>query len=195
MVIAIHGLGDRPDRFGKLFLQYQGKARIVLPRGPHRAGGGRSWFETDIRNGIVVKVDEEEFEESLRRLASLAKRVSEEKPTVGKPVVTGFSQGGILSFALAAESPESIRGAIPVAGMLPRKLWPVKAAGKDGMTCRLQALHGRDDSLVPYDEAKSSVEHLAKMGWEAQLETFPDTGHTISFEMRQRLYELLETWQ
>ena len=42
----------------------------------------------------------------------------------GKVVVTGFSQGGMLSYALALHHPELIEYALPISGMLPEVLWP-----------------------------------------------------------------------
>ena len=53
------------------------------------------------------------------------------------------------------------------------------------------ALHGKDDTLVPYAKAEDSVRALGELGVDARLEGFPDVGHRVSAEMRLRLFRLL----
>ena len=191
LIIAVHGLGDRPDRFKKLFLSMPFAARVIVPRGPADYHDGYSWFTTEIKDGKVVRLVYGELRASARRLALLADAMAERWPTVGSPVITGFSQGGILAFLVAADHSGSIAGAIPMSGIWPRELRPSgplpTASGRPAVV----ALHGEEDALVPYAEAQESVLAMRALGMEVRLEGFQDVAHRVSAEMRLRLFELL----
>ncbi len=187
-VIALHGLGDRPDRFAPLFARFEMPLRVVVPQAPLDYHGGYSWFETEIAGGEVRRIDVAGIRESARRVALLARALVRDGGTVGRPMVTGFSQGGILSFALAIHHPEVISLSVPMAGTLPRELWP---DGPVADAPRLVALHGQDDTLVPAADAGALVAHLAGLGMPSSMELFPMVEHRISAEMRSRLFALV----
>lgn len=192
MVIAVHGLGDKPPRLRRMFDDFHSPARIILPRGPTKYSSGFSWFRTVIRNGTVVEVDLEQTSESAKRIAELAYALAREKPTVGKPIITGFSQGGVLSFMVALFHPDCIAMAIPMSGMIRYRAWPDKGFEVPGKTRpKVIALHGKQDRLVPYGDAKGTVELMQRLGFDATIEGYDNVEHRISHEMRQRLFELL----
>jgi len=190
MVVALHGLGDTPKRFRNLFLGVDQPMRVILPQAPKRYSSGYSWFDTEIKRGKVRKVALEQIEESARRVAELATELAKKRPTSGKPAITGFSQGGMLSFMVAVYHPDTISLAVPIGGLIPEKLWPAGEV-KEGPLPRIVALHGKDDRLVPFSKAKATVEHLAKLGHDARLEQYEHVAHRLSYEMRARLFELL----
>lgn len=192
LVIAVHGLGDRPDRFRKLFTRLPFEARVIVPQGPDRYYGGYSWFPTEIEDGKVTRLDHDAMRKSAQRLAWLAEALEVRWPGSGKPVITGFSQGGILSFAVAAAHPEAVVAAVPMSGLWPQPLRPTGPLPAAATRPVVVALHGQDDKLVPLAGARESVAALEALGMEASLETFPAVAHRISAEMRARLFHLLK---
>ena len=118
LIIAVHGLGDSPKKFAGLLSGFKEPARVVCPRGPVPHGKGYSWFDTRISKGRVTSIDLAEIEEASDRLALLIATLSKSRPTKGKAVITGFSQGGVLSFVVAFRHPDSVGAAIPVGGMV-----------------------------------------------------------------------------
>ena len=104
------------------------------------------------------------------------------KPTVGKPILTGFSQGGVLSFVVAVTRPELIAGAIPMGGWLPDSFL-TDAPAPPGAPA-LRALHGKADPLVPFARTKAVLERLEKAGWDATYTGYPGAKHTLGPEMR-----------
>ena len=191
MVIAVHGLGDNPDRFSKLFIHYATPYRVIVPRGPTSHGrDGYSWFDTSIDKGRVTYINTQEVKDSARRLAALADDLSAVRPTRGKPVVMGFSQGGMLSYAVAVFHPDSISMAIPIGGAIMSEILPGKRAD-DAPNPPIVALHGERDRLVQFVLAEKTVEHLQKMGYGARLSAYETVEHRLSFEMRRELFDLL----
>jgi phospholipase/carboxylesterase len=192
LIIAAHGLGDRPDRFKKLFLRLPFAARVIVPRAPGDYHEGYTWFATEIEDGHVKRLDYATMADSAQRLAWLAEALVIQWPTAGKPVITGFSQGGILSFVVAASHPDLVAAAIPMSGLWPVEMRPSGPFEAAGSMPVVVALHGEEDGLVPFDSAHESVEAMKALGMDARMEPYPDVAHRISGEMRLRLYELLQ---
>ncbi|MBK8255803.1 MAG: dienelactone hydrolase family protein [Polyangiaceae bacterium] len=188
LVIAIHGLGDNPSSFVKLFDGFSGKAHFIVPAGGLPWSDGYAWWP------ITGQIDEMNMaagvEAATHRL-STALREWQAGPIAGKPIVTGFSQGGMLSFALAAKHPDQIGEAFPVAGLLPTPLVP--AAWPAGMSKpRVFAFHGDSDSRVPFALGKRSVENLKNLGLEVELKSYARVAHAITPEVRRDLFTELE---
>jgi phospholipase/carboxylesterase len=174
LVIALHGYGDTPENFQAIFTDWPFAARVIVPRGYEEAGRGRAWFqarvqggEPELSRGAIAAAD---------RLAPWIAAMAKSRPTIGRPIVTGFSQGGILSFTLATRHPEVIGTAIPLAGLLPQGAQPIPGRP----TAPVIALHGDADSIVPYGGAKAGVATLVASQAQAELVTYPGVDHRLT---------------
>ncbi|WP_437663339.1 alpha/beta hydrolase [Sorangium sp. So ce1182] len=190
LVVAIHGLGDRPESFAGLLSGVDFKARLIVPRGLTPYHDGYSWFalqqalgSDDVGQGIL---------RAAGALAATLERLAAERPTRGKAVVTGFSQGGALSFALALHHPRVVGAAFPVGGWVPPSALP-GAGAVDPATPALVALHGEADRRVPIGPTREAIATLSRLGVKASLEAYPDVGHTVSAEMRRDLVRLIRS--
>ena len=195
MLVGIHGLGDRPESFALLFDTLPIPARIILPRAPNAHGDGFSWFhftphadEAAMAEGVAAAAD---------AVLELVGRLQRELPTRGKPVLTGFSQGGMLTFALAARAPTSAALFVPLAGFLPYSLRPppkqeVGGGATMGATgVRVIAFHGAADPVIRITAARQSVQALVAAGYVAELRDYAAQGHTLSPTMRGELSRVL----
>jgi phospholipase/carboxylesterase len=97
-------------------------------------------------------------------------------------LVTGFSQGGILSFALAARHPDAVAKAFPVAGLLPGALAPKARAAP------VVAFHGTADDVLDVEGGRAAVAAFQAAGGEALLREYPGVRHTITTAMRVELW-------
>jgi phospholipase/carboxylesterase len=189
MIVAIHGLGDEPHAFAELFSTFPEPARLVLPRGlaPTELGGW-SWFPIRARDGDV-----EGLAAGIRKaadaIAPAVAALAEQRPTLGKPVVTGFSQGGMLAFTIAVLHPDLVSAAVPVGGWLPPPLWPTEKR-KPGQP-RIVALHGTEDNAVAFEPTKQATTHLKKLGWTVELKSYDGVRHVITPEIRRDLHDHL----
>lgn len=174
-LVALHGLGDRPEAFCRLFTGLEARARVVCPAAFDPWGpSGRSWFALS---------DDEKVRAA--SIAAAAARLAEWLPRwrgAAAPVVTGFSQGGMLSLALAARHGHAVRAAVAVGGALPAPLWPESAAGLPPVV----VLHGAEDRRVPLAPTLALVEAWQARGGKADLEVFPGVGHHVPPELRAR---------
>lgn len=182
IVVAVHGRGDRPDRWVETWRAFPARARIALPRAPTPLGDGFSWFAfrdgmTDEQFGAEVGAAEEKL---WRGIAKLADRKQ-------KLVVTGFSQGGILSFAMASRHPDAIARAFPVAGSCPGPLLPKDKARAAPIT----AFHGTEDDVLAIRWAREAVHAFQEQGNEASLREYPGVRHAMPLELRTDLWNAI----
>ena len=188
LVIVIHGLGDKPSRSWLDLIDPNTHARLIVPEAPRPYMNGFAWFDygashqapEHLAAGIRGATD------SLARLIEQVQRAYHRDERV---VVTGFSQGGMLSYALALLRPDLVRVAIPISGMLPLPLWPTRNAG--GQAPRIQALHGTADRVVPFEADRQLSERLRALQFAAELTPFARTGHTITQSMREAVRSAL----
>jgi phospholipase/carboxylesterase len=187
MIIAIHGLGDTPEGFAGLLSGFDRPARVILPRALDPYEPGWSWFPIRARDADV-----EGLAAGIARAATILApaiaELSEQRPTRGKPIVTGFSQGGMLAFTLAVHHGELFAAAFPVGGWLPPPLWPAAKPGTDPkLAPPILALHGEADSAVKHGPTAEAVEQLRRTGYAVELRSYAKVGHTIPEAMHADL--------
>lgn len=181
VVIAIHGLGDRPESFGSIFDGMTARARLILPYGLSSYSDGFSWFPI---SNLEPKALAEGTTHAANELALMIASLEKSRPLQGKPIVTGFSQGGMLSFTLAVLHPERIGEALPIAGLLAPPLYPSSwPMGK--VMPRVHAFHGDADNRVPIAGGRDTVRSLSGVGFTATLVEYPNVRHSVSSEMRR----------
>ena len=146
-------------------------------------------FTTHVVTGTVVAGALATLTLAADVIAPAVAALAESRPTLGKPVVTGFSQGGMLAFTIAVHHPELVSAAIPVGGWLPPPLWP--DAARKQKSPRIVALHGTADNAVAFDPTKQATTHLKKLGWSVELEAYEGVRHVITPEMRRDLFDHL----
>jgi phospholipase/carboxylesterase len=187
LVVAIHGLGDRPESFAGLFEGFAARAHLVLPAGGLAWHGGFAWWP------IAGHIDADNMAAGL---GAAADRLAAALPAwqsgggAGKTIVTGFSQGGMLSFAIAVKHPRLVGEAVPVAGLLPPSMTPASWPAGAPMP-RILALHGDADARVPFAFGQKSVDALRGLGLTTELKSYSKVEHTISAEMRRDWLEAL----
>ena len=135
LIIALHGRGDTAEDFAPLFRDFAVPARVAVLRPPHPWGGGQAWFvgaRAHVDNRPVIAA---ELLALADRVVATAEAIRAVRPTRGRPVVMGFSQGGMLAWAVAVANPRAISASFPVAGFLFPEM--LEKTGVDGgQRCR-----------------------------------------------------------
>ncbi|MEZ4322452.1 MAG: dienelactone hydrolase family protein [Myxococcota bacterium] len=180
-VVALHGYGADPVDLKNLFTGYPGDLQVLLPRAPDQVHQrGWSWFprlrdvgRDELASGVNARAD---------ALVAALPTAPTQRPILGKPIITGFSQGGMLAFTAAAHHPEAFSASLPLSGFLP-DLTPPTAPG-----IPVHAFHGALDNVIPAADAQASVDLLQKAGWNATVKIYPDTTHSVPAPVRADLY-------
>lgn len=191
IVVALHGLGDKPDAFRMFVDTLDAKAFVVVPKAPEPTKtDGFSWFEFRAGDDQGDDPMSAAVSRAADQIARLIESLTAARGGPDRVVVCGFSQGGWLSFALAVRRPDLLAVAIPIAGHLPRGLWPSERPSARPLP-RVLALHGDRDPVVPFTSAKRSIEVLKSNGYETEIRAAEDTGHFISPDERKEFLEAL----
>lgn len=183
LILALHGRGDRPERFAPLFDAFPVPARVAILRPPHPFGGGLAWFRTArAATGSSARIARE-LAAHADRVVATADAIRRSRPTRGVPIVVGFSQGAMLTYAVAVRRPRAFAAAFPVSGLL----FPELLEDAPPRSTRIVALHGRTDPLVSIDDDRRGVALLRSHGADVELREY-DAPHTISGEMQRDLF-------
>jgi phospholipase/carboxylesterase len=185
---VIHGLGDSPGPHWLDLVQLQRPARLIMPAAPTPYLDGFSWFPFRARGADPAELAHG-ISRAAAQLANALELLQRHRPTRGLPIVTGFSQGGMLSFALALRHPERLQLALPISGLLPEPLWPTGPAPR---VPPIVALHGSADDLVPIAPTERLVAALEKHGYDVTLHRHAGVGHSISDAMRAQVAATLD---
>ncbi len=186
MIVVLHPMGGDPADMLYLFERYSRPARLIFPYG-HPGGGKYLWYDS-VREDVAAPVVTREAD----RLAAVLAALVVARPTLGKPLVTGFSQGGIMTFALAVTHPESLAAAFPISGMLPPSLYPsaaISSRPRPRAFPPVMAFHGDVDLAVPTRSARASIAELQHAGYVAELHEFAGLGHDLSDQEQRALLE------
>ncbi|HVY47374.1 MAG TPA: alpha/beta hydrolase-fold protein [Minicystis sp.] len=177
MVVAMHGHGQSPVHFVHHFEQDTARARYIVPFGPTALNdGGYEWFPrvatTPARElaAIVPGV--------AHNVASAIQQILRVRPTVGKPVVVGFSQGAVMSYALAFFHGNMFSVACSMSGELP---WPIFRASSaaPGPRPEVHGFHGDEDDVVKLKDDQHTIAELKRDGFAADLKVFAGVSHRL----------------
>jgi phospholipase/carboxylesterase len=179
LVVLLHGRGNRPQ-IPRGPLEAGIPFRMFLPQAPDPLGDGFTWLATP-----TIDPDSQLFTRSLSgradQLAPAIEAFRRLRPTLGKPIVMGFSQGGILTYALATRFPQHFGAAFPIAGWLPAALYPIHANNRDFPY--IFAQHGQSDTVVPTGNDRETVRALRARGLHVDYREAPGVGHIVSPDM------------
>ena len=190
LVIALHGRGDTAEGFASLFREFGVPARVAILRPPHAWGGGQAWFmgaraHEENRGAIAA-----ELLGLADRVVATAAAIRASRPTRGPAVVMGFSQGGMLAWAVALKHPRAFAAVLPVAGFLfPEMLERVRVDA--AALPPIVAFHGDKDPLVPLEEDRRGVRALEKRGAHPELRVYPGVGHELPPALRGEFFASL----
>lgn len=186
LVMMLHGRGDSPRLPGGPFGRVPTPMRVLVPRGPLVLGAGFAWARLSVTSGRFDEIASDLLAQA-ERLARVLEHFRGTRPTAGTPIVTGFSQGGMVAWVLAMRYPASVGLAIPLAA------WVPPAARSDPLAAvPTRAIHGKGDPIVPIGPSRKLVELLRQAGNEVDWLEYEGVGHEMSAAMNAQFEAWLE---
>jgi phospholipase/carboxylesterase len=189
-LLLLHGVGSNEhDLFG-LAPELDPRFRIVSARAPIELGPGAfGWYEVQFTpNGIVW--EPEQAQRSLTRLTEFVEGLAAEHRPAGlrggpdgrpKLFLLGFSQGAIMTLALALTRPELVAGAVALSGrfLVDELRDPAAPERLRGRPILVQ--HGLYDEVLPIEHGRATRDALAKLPVDLTYQEYP-IGHQVSAE-------------
>lgn len=148
---------------------------ILAPRAPLKLGEDQySWH-----NITPTWPDLDYYQHLTRKLLShISAWQADSGLSVERYDLMGFSQGAVLSYALAILHPDKICKVAALAGFIPQS-WQEKLAAASLKEIKFYISHGKRDQIVPISKGKTAAQLLQKAGAQVSF-CEADTGHKIS---------------
>ncbi|NOK20834.1 alpha/beta hydrolase [Corallococcus carmarthensis] len=206
VVVLSHGLGAPGTDLVALAPELMTAAprlassvRFVFPEAPltmeHLGmGGGRMWFEIPMEYLMGQKRDWAQYSQAVPAGMPAARRalmstVAALQVPLNRVVLGGFSQGAMMSTDVALRLEECPAGLCLLSGaMVARDEWTAKARARPSLPV-FQG-HGRQDPLLPFQEAERLRDLLTGAGMPVEFLPF-DGGHTLISEELEQLAAFL----
>jgi len=193
-IVALHGWGaSAHDLFGLAPHLHGGEALVLCPQGPlaFDVGGGlagHGWFPLSGGGSF----DRAGFEEGLGLLRGFVDAAIETYPVERrKLVLAGFSQGGVMAYALGLQDPGRFAGIAALSSWLPGVMADAipKQPELEGLPVLVQ--HGTQDPMIGIERAHESREALLRLGVGLSYHEY-EMGHEIRPESLRDLLVWLE---
>lgn len=188
MILVFHGRGSRAHIAGTTFRALSHPVRVIVPQAHDTLGDGYQWLPVRVGEGLVERLSSSLFRVS-SELAAFIREMTRRYPTAGRAIVTGFSQGGLLTIALAIHHDDVVGHALPIAAWLPPPLEPIYRRS-DLDYPAIRAMHGTLDEIVPLRETGALFDRLRSKGFDVELVAFEGVEHDVSPPMN----ELFGVW-
>ena len=180
LIILTHGWMGDGNSMWVLAQKLSQKYTILAPRGPFPVTeGGFSWRK--IKPGTWGTSSLEDLRPAVETLLTFVDDWSASAgKNVGKFDVMGFSQGEAMVYALTLLYPERIRRLAALSGFIPDNgdaLFAMqRLSGKPVLIA-----HGRQDDLIPVENARRAVSLLKRAGAQVNY-CESDTCHKLSMD-------------
>lgn len=181
VIIMLHGYGsDEQDLFSfaseldKKYLVVSVKAPI--PMQPY----GNAWYAINYEPGNKKFTDDEQAEKSRDLIVKFIDEVVEHYyGDPNKITLFGFSQGAILSYAVALSYPDKVNQVVAMSGYIHQNLLKENFEQQDFSQLRMYSSHGSVDPVVPVDWDRKTKPFLEDLNIESTYSEFP-VGHGVS---------------
>ena len=188
LLIMCHGYGSDENDLFSFASELPEELFIISLKAPYPLQPyGNAWFAINFDADQNKWSDDEQAKTSRDLIAKFIDEACSKYP-VNKDNVTilGFSQGTILSYAVALTYPEKVNQVIALSGYINTKIIPENLTGKDYSHLSFYCSHGSVDQVLPVEWAREAPKFLNALNIENQYSEFP-VGHGVA---PQNFYEL-----
>lgn len=182
LLLLLHGYGSHEQDLFSFAPMLNEKYFIVSARAPVSLGfGGFAWFDISIDNGLKIR-DYDQAKASLNQIEIFIKEVQQAYGVeTTQTDLLGFSQGCMMSYALAFNNPSKYRNVMALSGYVIKELVPENYKTTELENLSFFVSHGAIDDILPVEGARLSVEMLEQMNVAHQYREYP-IGHGVSPE-------------
>ena len=184
-IILIHGYGSNAEDLFS-FAPYLPKSHTIIALQAPLSMGYRSyaWYPLGMNQTGTVTSDVDQAWKVVDLLLENIEALSEEHALDPDDIsLFGFSQGAILSWALAFKYPEKVRRIIALSGLIHESV-PMEKKPE----FLAYAAHGIEDTVIRIDQAREYILPLSQKYEEIEYHEFND-GHTVSHKNFTTLME------
>ncbi|MEH6406043.1 MAG: alpha/beta fold hydrolase [Leeuwenhoekiella sp.] len=180
LLLLLHGYGSNEDDLFSFAPELPGEYFIISVRAPKpMVPSGNAWYTIhwDATDGKWS--DDEEAIEARDLIAHFIDEAIVKYDLDDKNItLVGFSQGTILSYAVALTYPEKIKNVLALSGYINQEIIRLKPDKIAYNKLNIFASHGSVDQVIPVAAARLAPPFLENLGITTQLKEYP-AGHGV----------------
>lgn len=158
LLILLHGYGSNEEDLFSFTTELPENLLIVSARAPQKLGiDSYAWYTINFNTTGRNFSDIPEAIEAIDKIAIFIDEVQNNYHiSTDKTFLLGFSQGTILSYAIALNYPEKVQNIIALSGYINLELLPKNLQTKDYTKLDFFISHGSVDQVIPVEWAKKT---------------------------------------
>ena len=181
VLILLHGYGSNEADLFSFASELPEHYYIISARAPYDLQyGSYAWYAINFDADQNKFSDNNQARESRDCIANFIDELIQNYP-VNKEEVTliGFSQGAILSYAVALSYPEKVKQIVAMSGYLNPDIIAEDYLKNNLHSLRIFASHGVVDQVIPVEWARKTTPFMEKLGVAITYKEYP-IGHGVS---------------
>ncbi|WP_297333072.1 dienelactone hydrolase family protein [Flavobacterium sp.] len=189
LLLLLHGYGSNEEDLFSFAEQLPGEYLIVSARAPYSLPPyGNAWYAINFDAGMNKFSDEVQAVASRDLISKFIDELIDTYPIDREKItLIGFSQGAILSYAVAITYPQKIQRVAALSGYLNTEIAGKEYSKDELAKLKLFISHGTADQVIPVDWARKAPEFFRDSGIETEYHEYP-VGHGVA---PQNFYDLL----
>ncbi|MDY7395609.1 alpha/beta hydrolase-fold protein [Aureibaculum sp. 2210JD6-5] len=193
LLIMLHGYGSNEQDLFSFADELPDELLIISARAPlNMAYGGYAWYTIHFDSTDGKFSDTDEAIKSREIISKFIDEILEKYDVNPKKVfLLGFSQGTILSYAVALNYPEKVQYVVGLSGYINRELLPKIIYKEDYKNLEIYSSHGSVDQVIPVEWARKTKPFLDKLNIKNSYEEY-QVGHGVAPQNFHSLKQWIE---
>ncbi|MDH7912599.1 alpha/beta fold hydrolase [Winogradskyella sp. SYSU M77433] len=181
LLIMCHGYGSDENDLFSFATELPEELFIISLRAPYAMQPyGNAWYAINFDAEKGKWSDNEQAKQSVDLISEFIDYACETYPVNSKNVtLLGFSQGTILSYAVALNYPEKVKNVVALSGYVNDDILPNSIDEKDVAHLSFFCSHGSVDQVIPIDWARKAPEFLKALNIDYKYSEYP-VGHGVA---------------
>ncbi len=181
LLLLLHGYGSNEDDLFSFASELPDEYYVVSARAPYdMMYGSYAWY------AINFDADENKFSDINQAKISrdlivdfIDELISKYPIDANNVTLIGFSQGSILSYAVALSYPEKVQRLVAMSGYLNTEMAIDNFQENDLSKLKIFASHGKVDQVIPVEWARKTEPALVALGISIVYKEYPN-GHGVA---------------
>ena len=181
LLLLLHGYGSNEEDLFSFSTELPDEYYIISARAPYDLQyGSYAWYAINFDADENKFSDLEQAKSSRDLVLNFIDDLTANYP-IDKNNVTliGFSQGSLLSYAVALSNPEKVQRVVAMSGYLNLEIVDENYLKNNLKNLKIFASHGTVDQVIPIDWARKAKPILDNLGIETTYKEYP-IGHGVS---------------
>jgi phospholipase/carboxylesterase len=181
LLLLLHGYGSNEEDLFSFATELPDEYYIISARAPYNMQyGAYAWYAINFDADENKFSDHEQAKISRDLIAQFIDELIQTYPIDPKNVtLVGFSQGSILSYAIALSHPDKVQRVVALSGYVSESILEENYLRNDLSKLKIFHSHGTADQVIPVEWARKTKPFLEKLGINSTYKEYP-VGHGVA---------------